>query len=404
MNITKKTFVGDILINITAAALPVAVLNIIVYPLLASHIPADRYGTLTTCVGLINMVNGIWGSSVAYTRLLDKSEGIIKNNYTLVLVASIVLAIAMNIAMLAATGCMMADISIPMISICVALIIVNNYLVVEYRLILSYYRILLSNVLSCVGYAVGIGIMTLTGYSRWEVVFCFGYGFSAIYNLATTRLWRIKPKVDQNLRSIVKSTCTLNLSSTIAGMSTYLDKLLIYPLLGATAMAYFQTASIVAKIVPLFASAISNVILSYLVKIEKITKKTFLIFFAVLSVISLVGLVVCDAIVPPLIKLLYPMYYEHCVALIPFANIIAVLQMFYSFAYPLSLRYANRSKQYYIQLGRLIPYVVLALLFISKNGLIGFSYACIISQIIQIVIVVYVSSFAIWRGNENRSD
>ena len=397
MEISKKAFVGDMFINMAAAAIPVAVLNLAVYPLLAANIPTEDYGTLTTCVGLINFVNGIWGSSISFTRLLDKSEGLLKKNYTALLIASMVFAVAMNAVMLWITGCMMANISVLMLSACVVLIILNNYLIVEYRLILSYRKILLSNVFSSLGYAAGLGLLALTGYGRWEWVFLFGYGAAVVYNLLTTRIWKGPLAVDAALRPLARDTGVLVATSSISGASTYLDKLVIYPILGATAMAYYQTASIVAKIIPMFASAISNVILSYLVKIRAISKKTYWLYLLALGLCSALGILACDLVVPPVIRLLYPAFYESCVGIIPFANVIAILQMFYSFVFPLSLRYAKRDRQFLIQLGRLVPYLILAFALIRSRGLTGFCYATIISQLVQIAVVVLISLRSLGR-------
>ncbi len=400
MTLSKKTFVGDMFINMLATAIPVAVLNIIVYPLLVAHMITDDYGTLTTCVGLINLVNGIWGSSVSYTRLLDKSEGLIKRNYSILLSISTVLAIVMNILLLWMTGCIIANVNIVLVSICVGLIIFNNYMIVEYRLILSYKKILISNICSSIGYVVGFGIMVLTNYRRWEWVFIFGYGVAVIFNMCTTHIWKGKFEYDEHLHPLAVSTFILVITSSISGFSTYLDKLLIYPLLGATAMAYYQTASIIAKIIPMFAAAISNVLLSYLIKIKKISYKSFFAYNSILIAISVVGLVLCNIAVPEIIRFLYPSYYANCLDLIPFANIIAILQMFYSFVFPITLRYAARRKQYHIQLGRLIPYLILSLVLVKYRGLIGFCYATIISQVIQIIIVLCISLNAI-TGSDN---
>lgn len=401
MEISKKAFARDILINMFATAIPIAVLNVVVYPLLAFHVSTNNYGTLTACVGLINFVNGIWGSSVAYTRLLDKTEGIIKKNYSMILSVSLVGAVLMNMVMLWVTGCMLENISVWMLSLCTVLIILNNYMIVEYRLILSYNKILLSNIFNSVGYCVGFSVLALTGYVRWEWVFVFGYGFAVIFNLFTTSIWKGLWIKDSKFQRLAKDTGILVVTSSISGTSTYLDKLLVYPLLGATIMAYYQTASIIAKVIPLFAAAISNVILSYLVQINVISKGKYWMYIGILIVISVIGVIICNVVVPPVIKFLYPKYYEHCLSIIPYANIIAILQMFYSFVFPLSLRYAKRSKQYSIQLGRLIPYVILALIFIKLNGLVGFCYATIISQIIQILLVMVISLKAIKRKDND---
>lgn len=395
MEISKKAFVRDMIINMIATAIPVAVLNIVIYPLLASRISTDDYGTMSTCVGLFSFVNGVWGLSISQTRLLDKSKDLIQKNYSVLLCACALFAVVMNTLMLIITGCFVSNINVIMLSVCVLLNTLNAYLIVEYRIILSYSKILISNVLLSVGYFVGFGMFALTGFSRWEWIFVFGYGLMAFFNLLSTRIWRSKLNKDERFGAIAKSTSILVLSSAISGSSTYLDKFVIYPMLGPTIMAYYQTASLIAKVIPMFAGAISNVILSYLVKLKIITKKTFWLFVAILIAIAAVGLVICNIVVNPVIKFLYPTYYEFCYPIVPYTNVIAILSMIYYFLLPLSLRYTKRSMQYVIQLGRLIPYIVLTFILFNLFGLYGFCYATMISQFIQISLVIVVTFRAI---------
>lgn len=400
MKITKKAFMGDMAINMIAATIPVAVLNIVIYPSLAVTLSTDEYGTLTTCIGLVNFVNGIWGSSIAFTRLLDKKENIKVKNYSVLLVLYIVLAMVMNIVMMLLTGCFMKNSNPLLLSICVILLIINNYLIVEYRLILSYKRILISNLFGALGYICGLLFLSLIRTNRWEWVFVFGYGFAVIYNLVTTQIWKSKLEIDSDFPKVFKETGVLVVTSSISGASTYLDKLIIFPVLGATSMAYYQTASIISKVIPMFASAISNVLLSYLVKLKSLSYKTYSLFICFLVVFSILGLVACNTIVPLVINFLYPSYYEYCLAIIPYANIVAILQMFYSFVFPLTLRFCEKKMQYYVQLGRLVPYLFLTIILIKKFELSGFCIATIIAQIIQILIIISST----YRAIRSKSD
>lgn len=397
---TKLKFIGDMMLNIIASGLPIALLNLLVYPMIVGHVGAKTYGTLTTCVGIQNFVNGIWGSSVAYTKLLHTEKE--EKGFSLLFVINLTGGLVMNILMFWLTGCMKERISIPLLLISEVFLIANNYLVVEYRLRLSYIKIFFTNILGCIGYLIGYGILFATGFRYWEVVFVTGYGASFIYNLCSTSIWKQRLAITPGFKLLFKNTNVLVATSTISGVSTYLDKLVIYPYLGAESMAYYQTASILSKIIPMLATSISNVILSYLVKISALSRKILAVCITLLSGVCAAGYFVCGLIVPVVIRVLYPSFYDKCTDLIPLANLIAMLQMFYTFILPLTLRYAERRMQYFIQMGKLAPYLLFVFLLIGKHGLIGFCYATIISQIVQNMILLFICFKAI-GGNNNES-
>lgn len=386
---TKFKFIGDMLLNIVASGLPIALLNLLVYPMVVGHVGAKTYGTLTTCVGIQNFVNGIWGSSVAYTRLLHlKKEE--ERSFSLLFVINLSGGLIMNLLMLWLTGCMKEQINIPLLLLSEIFLIANNYLVVEYRLKLSYIKIFITNICGCAGYLLGYILLFAMNFQHWEIIFVVGYGASFIYNLLSTSIWKQKLAMTPGFRSLFKNTNVLVATSTISGVSTYLDKLVVYPYLGAESMAYYQTASILSKIIPMLASSISNVILSYLVKIQALSRKVLSVCVALLSGVCIAGFFVCSVVVPIVIRVLYPSFYKECIGLIPLANMIAMLQMFYTFILPLTLRYAERRMQYFIQIGRLAPYLLFTVLLIGKYGLFGFCYATIISQVIQNLIVLFI--------------
>ena len=83
------------LINIIASGLPIALLNLLIYPLIADKVGATVYGTMTTCVGLQNLVNGVWGSTIAYTRLLNK-DGEDTRGFPLLFLASAACGLRMH--------------------------------------------------------------------------------------------------------------------------------------------------------------------------------------------------------------------------------------------------------------------------------------------------------------------
>lgn len=388
--LSKRKFIEDMILNIIAAGIPVAVLNLIIYPLVAGKVGAVAYGTMTTSIGILHFSNGIWGSSVAHTRLLYQGQEDKKDIFLTVLVGQMILGSIFSFGILCLTGCIVSKGQAAILVVSGCFLMANSYLVIEYRLRLSYVKILLNNLSGCIGYIVGYLIFIVMGFRHWEMIFALGAGASFFFGILTTSIWKGKISRNPETFQTAKKSAVLVSTSAISGTSTYLDKLVIYPVLGAESMAYYQAAGVLAKIIPLVASAISNVMLSYLIKIVRISKKWILVIITLFFGIGVVGVLVCNMVIPYVVQFLYPSFYEECRALIPYTNIVAMFQMCYSFLFPFSLRYAKRTAQFLIQFGRLIPYVAGCFLLIPSYGLIGFCYATIVSQVIQIGIIVHI--------------
>ncbi len=395
----RLKFIGDMMLNIMASSLPIILLNLLIYPMVAGHVGANTYGTLTVCVGIQNFANGIWGSSVAYTRLLNlKQEK--EQSFSLLFLINLFGGLITSVLMAWLTGCMKEGVNMPLLVLSEFFLIANNYLIVEFRLKLSYIKIFITNISSCIGYLTGYGILFVTGFQYWEIIFVAGYGMAFVYNLCSTSIWKQKLAMAPGFKSLLKDTNVLVATSAISGVSTYLDKLVIYPYLGAESMAYYQTASIISKVIPMLATSVSNVMLSYLVKIKGLSKKVLSICVAALFVLCAIGLLLCGMTVPVMIRFFYPDFYEGCIGLVFWANCIAMLQMFYTFISPVTLRYAERNMQYVIQIGRLAPYLLLTAWLVREHRLLGFCYATIISQIIQNMIMLIICFKAI-GGRKN---
>lgn len=393
MLIKRRKFYSDLLINIFASAIPVIVSNIIVYPVIAKVFAPSAYGTITTCIGLLNLVNGIWGSSVAYTCLLDNGchPG---TSFNLLAIINLVLGEILLLILLILTGCI-KDVQFIFLGIMQFLLILHNYIGVEYRLKISYKKIMCSNLALSIGEIVGL--LLFFKLHSWYFIFLSGYSFQFVFDALVTTLWREHSSSHTGFSQILKCDLSLAVSSSLSGVATYWDKLLLYPYLGASNVAYYHSASLIAKVAPLFSSSIGNVILSYLVRIRTIRKSLLVYGLIALSGIAAIGLYICNLIVPFFINILYPQYLEECLPLIPYTNLSAMLIMVYNFLFPLLMRFCSKSSQIIIQFIRTVPYFFLSIIMISRYGLVGFCFATIISQFTQIIFIIVLIFYALRR-------
>ena len=67
----KKQIFRDFVTNIIAVALPIAVLQIFVFPLLAKNIGDQKYGLIVTIVSIMTLFSESFGNVLNNVRLLQ---------------------------------------------------------------------------------------------------------------------------------------------------------------------------------------------------------------------------------------------------------------------------------------------------------------------------------------------
>lgn len=395
MNKKYKNSIYNMVYNIIASFLPVIAISLIIQPLVARSMTSEIFGTFIAVTGIINLSVGIWGSSISYNKLLsyDKYNNN-DNNYNSILIINIILSIITYIIIIKLMNINIGNILLIISSFVMVLALLDNYLLIEHKINVKYKRILVNKIFLVIGYGFGTILYLYSNNKYWIIIYVVGYASVTIYNIFTTK--SIKDKVSfKKIDKKYLNVFTLVLAYSISGMSTYLDKIIIFPLLGATNLSYFQVASFSGKIVPLIASSTGQVILSYLANSSKIKKNRFNKYNLIVIGGSAAIYIILNILVPFVIKILYPQYINEVYHLIPYVNLIASLNIIYSFIYSFVLYYSKIKNQYIVNLSRLIPNIILSILLIPKYKLIGFSIATIIACIIQIIImyIIYYNTY-----------
>ena len=75
----KKKIVADFGINIIASGILTIMLQIVIYPLLASRYSDLEYGTILTIMGIMNIIIVTLGNSLNNVRLIQNKEYLDKN-------------------------------------------------------------------------------------------------------------------------------------------------------------------------------------------------------------------------------------------------------------------------------------------------------------------------------------
>ena len=189
INEKTKQIATDMLINIVGTAIPLIVLQLIIYPIVAKKIDAESYGQMQSIMSVIYLVGGTLGSALSTTRLVKDYEYREKNifadfNY-LFIIALIITTILVPVVVKAVFN-IKSFTELLLIIIVAILNFATNYLQVGFRLKLNYRAIFICKVLNCVGYIAGFGVFLLS--LKWQWIFIFSMLFEAIFSIVKTDL------------------------------------------------------------------------------------------------------------------------------------------------------------------------------------------------------------------------
>ena len=398
----RKTAIGvskDFSLSIIASVISAGVLQLAVYPLLALTFDASLYGLLLTLMGIINTIGISLGNSLNNTRLILGTE-YNKKNYTgdfnlILLFANIVGSISILLI-----GCILFSLSpiiILLIIILVILIISRSYMVVYFRIKLDFKRLLYNSIFMSIGYLVGAFLGYVLHF--WPLAFIIGEIFSIIYLLKLSKFQ--KETIDKTpLFTITFSKyLILVLTSILANLLLYMDRILIYPILGPGSVATFTTASIIGKSLAIIMGPIAAVLLSYYSKDNFVmTRKKFwsinLLFIS--GMIIIIPLIYFFA--PIFTKFLYPTLFEDAKSLIFIANLAALTGVLSRMIQPAILKYSPTYWLIIKEVGYGAVYLSLGIYLLDKYGLAGLVGTIFLANILKIIFMLMLGDYYVKRG------
>src|SRR5699024_2779594 len=163
-------------------------------------------------------------------------------------------------------------------------LLLKGYLVVELRLTLKFKLILYDGFIMVMGYILGFILFKL--FDEWSLIYFTSSIMSLIYILYKTKLINEPFKKTIKFNSVRFETFILLASVLLNSATVYLDKVMLLPLLGGSAVTIYYIASIMGKTFSLILNPISNVILSYLSRMKSLKNNLFIAFFVVSSLIE----------------------------------------------------------------------------------------------------------------------
>jgi len=389
----KKKIVIDIIQNLFSTFLPLFGLQFVILPILAKNISADQYGQLLLVTSLINLFSISFGNVLNNSRLIRNNEYKFDVDYgdykillfIFILVNSIVFSL-MLFFFKSKIVLNLIDFAILILSSTLLLIV--SYSSVEFRLKLSYWDILIDGSALLIGYFVGFLFFLLT--NNWVYIFFIGYLLSFIYNLYKTRILFEPLKQSPIFRNTVSQTLLLLVSGFLVSLGTYADRLLIYPLLGSELLTIYYISTIFGKTITMGISPVTSVLLTYLSRLDRFSKKNFRFLLAMITLLGIIAYFTILLSSRVLLSILYPQYLTRAIEFVPITGLATVVSMTAGFLNPIILRFTHTRWQLFINTFHIIVYMVLSYFLQLEFGLMGFCYSILISNILRLFFILFV--------------
>lgn len=384
-----KDRIKNVVLSLLGAILSTGFQQLIVHPILADRYTELEYGNLLFILGIMNVIALTLGNSLGDIRMIRNAEYLEKNlsgdfNILLAVVTGVVGLVYI------VAGYYIFDMSVlgaVLLGLTLMLETFASYMVMFYRLLLKFLLGLGNTIAICIGYVIGLWVAKFT--SEWIAVFFVAYFVQILYLLFTTPFLTETFRTTVQFWTTVKQYITLGSSYLLKSSLTYIDRFIVYPMIGAEMVSIYSVAAVLGKCVSLGIQPIANVLLGYLSQRgAKMSAKSYCGLNAVCIGFCAVAFIAIMVVSKPIIAFLYPDYINAVLPYLFLANLTAVINALAAINQPVVLRFSKVSLQVIIQSVYAVLTICLSVLLIPSYGLRGFCFAALISAIAKVLIML----------------
>lgn len=389
----------DFALNIAASFLSTGVMQLLLYPKLASFLGRDEYGLMLTVAGYINIITLSFGNNLCNARLIIneryRQKGI-WGDFQILLVIGLVAAAALfsfcGYLLHLPGKLFLSALVMVLLSICM------NYYLVAFRLKLDYVGNLFANLFVCIGLVVGVFVfMKLL---PWPWIFSCSYVFGLWIIWRNSDIIR-EPFTRTELFAVSANRAGVLLASGLIGnMTTYLDRFLIHPILGAGSVSIYATAVWFSKSIFLVLTPMNSVLLSYLAGEQiRITKKRFLSVCGMLLVAAAFFELAVRTVGMWITGILYPGLIEEAAPYMMIASSGIIMGIISNFFGTIVLAYGRIYWQTVFSVLNIVSYGVLGIVLLNKYGLRGMCIAVLVTNVTMAAVQFGISYVLIEKRN-----
>lgn len=386
-----KNFASDMILNMIGFGIYIISQQIILLPILDKMVSEDIYANIVLYISILNVVCNTTGGELGNVRLVRDSEYKARNiigDFTRILVLlSPIIAIIVFPLFIYLQYSVIGSI---IFTITILLANIRLYATCFYRLRQTYKKVIIQNILYLVGIVIGLGIFVLS--KNIYVLLCIPELISVFYALKNSDILEMKFTKTKEMFETVKKLFQLGFVSFLTNLMNYFDRFLIYPMFGAAAIAMYYAVNSMAKVASLVTNPMSNVILSWVSNASDEKSKTKILKMTLFTNIPVIILVTLLTI-PCSYIALWILYHEYiyskeAIILIIPISLTTAFGTASALIKSVLLKYSNTNKLVITYIVYFLAFAGLAY-FLSRNlGILGFTIANLISQIILWILFI----------------
>ena len=237
--------------------------------------------------------------------------------------------------------------------------------------------------------------------SIWVIPFILAELLQLIYVLKNSSLQKERITTTPVFRMTLIKYIILIFTGLSTTLITYLDRLIIYPLLGGNAVTVYTVASFFGKSLGIVMTPIAGVLLGYYAQRNFImTKKKFWSINMIAAAGGVIFVIFSVIFSPFFTKLLYPTVFEQAAPYIFIANLAATISTVCSLTQSSVLKFAPTWLQIIKELVYGITYVGMGLVLLNAYGLLGFCIAAVAANCTKLITLYIIGTLFI-GGKKN---
>ena len=302
-----QNLIRDLLFNTLGFGIYIATQQILLMPIMARILPEEDFAKVVLYISVFAIITNVLGSELGIVKKVKKEKISEESDYnrillqlfpTIILIAIIILAILrFNI------------LEIIMLTITIILGNTRLYSAAHFRANKDFKKIVMQNILYLVGTAIGLFITYKLKLIAIQML--LAEIMCLIFDISKTDIIKTGISKTKHNKEIWNTFAGFGFISFLINMTTYFDKIIIYPILGENAVNVYYATSSMSKILSLITNPLHGVILSWLKgNDEEFKKKVTTVTIKANMPILIITFVLSLPLTYIAVIILYPQYLE----------------------------------------------------------------------------------------------
>lgn len=380
-------------INAFAFGLYIIMQQMVIMPFLAKWFDDDTFSSVILFVSIFNIICIVLGDELGNTRIIRSrlyKANNLNGDFHIILLGIVSIVFLVGIIINSFLSINWDELLI--LLIIVALGIIRYFSMSYYKLNIKFKYILNINIAYSVGAGIGLYLASrgyyLAPFLMGELTAGLFIGILVLSSKENRPVMRLTNEFNNTFWTLIN----LSLMASIVNVLAYLDRIIILPVLGGTAMAIYYSASAMSKMISLIVNPVSGVILAKLTVIE-VDKKKELIMKVVRYLIPLIIIFTLASLFASYlgVKIFYNQYFGDAKFLLVPISVATALSLSTFLLKPFLISFYKTKEVMLMHIFYALTFIISMYYFSYWWGIAGFAWANCLSRLVQLLLYFYMS-------------